>query len=87
VRTSGESRLSEFLTWQAAAPCAPMLAFVPVLWPDFGLWDFLCILMRYHLRQVRTARPVAVKSALDPQIAAVLAERRAAFWASVSAST
>lgn len=48
VRTSGESRLSEFLCWQVSEGHAQM-EFLDVLWPDFGFWHFLPILVRYQL--------------------------------------
>lgn len=38
VRTSGEHRLSDFLTWEASNA---LLYFTPVLWPDLSLWDML----------------------------------------------
>ncbi len=37
IRTSGESRLSNFLMWQASYS---ELYFSPVLWPDYGVKDF-----------------------------------------------
>ena len=37
IRTSGELRLSNFLTWQSAYS---ELYFTPVLWPDFDVDDF-----------------------------------------------
>ncbi len=37
IRTSGETRLSDFLLWQSALA---QLCFVPTLWPDFSFLDF-----------------------------------------------
>ncbi|KAL6759386.1 putative undecaprenyl diphosphate synthase-domain-containing protein [Haematococcus lacustris] len=37
IRTSGETRLSDFLLWQCAHA---QLAFVETLWPDFSFLDF-----------------------------------------------
>jgi ditrans,polycis-polyprenyl diphosphate synthase len=51
VRTSGERRLSEFLTWQLCESGA-QLEFLPVLWPDFGLQHFLPILLRYQVKRM-----------------------------------
>lgn len=51
VRTSGERRLSEFLTWQLCESGA-QLEFLPVLWPDFGFWHFLPILLRYQVERM-----------------------------------
>jgi len=35
IRTSGETRLSDFLLWQSSFS---LLQFLQVLWPDFSLW-------------------------------------------------
>ncbi|KAF6000585.1 hypothetical protein F1559_002309 [Cyanidiococcus yangmingshanensis] len=62
IRTSAEPRLSNFLLWQVAAceVCGreSQLEFVDTMWPDFGLWDLLAVLVRY-------ARNEQVKQALD----------------------
>jgi len=50
IRTGGESRLSNFLLWQAAYS---ELYFTPVLWPDFGLKDVEEALSECKLRQRR----------------------------------
>jgi undecaprenyl diphosphate synthase len=50
IRTGGESRLSNFLIWQAAYS---ELYFTPVLWPDFGLKDVEEALSEYKRRQRR----------------------------------
>jgi len=50
IRTAGESRLSNFLIWQAAYS---ELYFTPVLWPDFGLKDVEEALSEYKRRQRR----------------------------------
>lgn len=47
IRTSGEIRLSDFLTWQCSNDS--MLFFSRVMWPDFSLWNFLNILLRYQM--------------------------------------
>jgi len=50
IRTGGESRLSNFLLWQAAYS---ELYFTPVLWPDFGPKDVEEALSEYERRQRR----------------------------------
>ena len=50
IRTGGESRLSNFLLWQAAYS---ELYFTTVLWPDFGLKDIEEALSEYERRQRR----------------------------------
>jgi undecaprenyl diphosphate synthase len=53
IRTGGESRLSNFLIWQAAYS---ELYFTPVLWPDFGAKDVEEALSEYRRRQRRFGR-------------------------------
>lgn len=50
IRTSGESRLSNFLLWQTAYS---ELIFADVLWPDFGLSDLQEALREFDVRQRR----------------------------------
>jgi len=50
IRTSGEVRLSNFLTWQAAYS---ELCFVDVFWPDFRKLDLLRAIRMYQKRKRR----------------------------------
>ncbi|MDR2255364.1 MAG: isoprenyl transferase [Arthrobacter sp.] len=50
IRTSGEQRLSGFLTWQSAYS---EFYFCEALWPDFRRVDFLRALRDYELRSRR----------------------------------
>jgi undecaprenyl diphosphate synthase len=50
IRTGGETRLSNFLLWQAAYS---EFYFTPVLWPDFGGKDIEEALSEYKRRQRR----------------------------------
>ena len=50
IRTGGESRLSNFLTWQAAYA---EIYFTPVLWPDFDRREIDKALIFYRQRQRR----------------------------------
>ena len=45
VRTSGESRLSDFLLWQSSYS---VTHFTEVLWPDFGLHHLLAAIFHYQ---------------------------------------
>ena len=46
IRTSGESRLSDFLLWQLAHA---QLQFTDVLWPAFSFWDLLKALAQWQM--------------------------------------
>ena len=50
IRTSGESRISNYLLWQAAYS---ELLFVDTLWPDFGKEEFRSALEEYAKRDRR----------------------------------
>ena len=50
IRTSGETRLSDFLVWQASRAGAE-LEFVDAFWPEFSAWQFYSALFRFLLRR------------------------------------
>ncbi len=50
IRTSGETRISNFLLWQSAYA---ELYFTPVLWPDFRKEDFYKAIINYQQRERR----------------------------------
>lgn len=50
VRTSGEQRLSNFLTWKSVYS---ELYFIPTHWPALSKTDFMTILSEYECRQRR----------------------------------
>ncbi|WP_298499729.1 polyprenyl diphosphate synthase [uncultured Maritimibacter sp.] len=50
VRTSGEARTSNFLTWQSAYA---EYEFTDTLWPDFGRAEFAAVLDKFGLRERR----------------------------------
>ncbi len=50
IRTSGESRISNFLLWQLAYT---ELYFTPILWPDFRRLDFVKALIDFQQRERR----------------------------------
>eukprot|EP01126_Amoeba_proteus_P055905 TRINITY_DN696_c0_g1_i12.p1 TRINITY_DN696_c0_g1~~TRINITY_DN696_c0_g1_i12.p1 ORF type:complete len:150 (+),score=26.38 TRINITY_DN696_c0_g1_i12:626-1075(+) len=45
IRTSGETRLSDFLMWQGMSSC---VYFCPALWPDFSIFYFFLSIMYYQ---------------------------------------
>lgn len=53
VRTSGVERLSDFMLWQCHENTE--IAFLDILWPEFDLWQFLPVLLRWQ-RRVSKAR-------------------------------
>jgi len=50
IRTSGETRISNFLLWQIAYA---ELYFTPVLWPDFTHEHFYEAILNYQGRERR----------------------------------
>ncbi|XP_053967807.1 dehydrodolichyl diphosphate synthase complex subunit DHDDS [Anastrepha obliqua] len=44
-RTSGETRISDFLMWQISTT---VLYFTNILWPQITLWNFLCGIFTYQ---------------------------------------
>lgn len=53
IRTSGETRISNFLLWQLAYT---ELYFTPTLWPDFRRRDLLLALLEFQRRERRFGR-------------------------------
>lgn len=49
IRTSGETRLSDFMIWQCSYS---YIYFTTVLWPEFSAWDFMIAVFMYQ-RNVR----------------------------------
>jgi ditrans,polycis-polyprenyl diphosphate synthase len=46
VRTSGETRLSDFLLWQSTET---VLCFSNVLWPEFTYWHLLSVVFQFQI--------------------------------------
>ncbi len=59
IRTSGETRISNFLLWQLAYT---ELYFTPTLWPDFRRREFLLALLEYQRRERRFGRILSAVS-------------------------
>ncbi|XP_036141507.1 dehydrodolichyl diphosphate synthase complex subunit DHDDS-like [Monomorium pharaonis] len=53
IRTSGVSRLSDFLMWQVSNTC---IYFTDVLWPELTLWRFLAAISYYQRSDSRKVR-------------------------------
>ncbi|KAM7211840.1 Decaprenyl diphosphate synthase-like protein [Rhypophila decipiens] len=49
IRTSGVSRLSDFMLWQCHQDT--QIFFLNCLWPEFDLWHFLPVLVEWQWRQ------------------------------------
>ena len=45
IRTSGETRLSDFLLWQSSYSC---LCFQEVLWPEYSFWNLFSAILTYQ---------------------------------------
>lgn len=56
IRTSGETRLSDFLLWESSHS---VLSFCDVLWPDLKAWDFVKILLDYQTQARGRAASIA----------------------------
>lgn len=56
IRTSGESRISNFLLWQIAYS---EIAITDTLWPDFSKEEFIQILIDYQHRERRFGKVVS----------------------------
>jgi undecaprenyl diphosphate synthase len=60
IRTSGETRISNFLLWQLAYT---ELCFTPTLWPDFRRREFLLALLEDQRRERRFGRVLSTMPA------------------------
>jgi ditrans,polycis-polyprenyl diphosphate synthase len=49
VRTSGATRLSDFMLWEGNEGCH--VQFVDSLWPDFNVWDMYRILLKWSFNK------------------------------------
>lgn len=74
IRTSGERRLSEFLTWQVCSESA-MISWVNVFWPDFTFWHFSAILLRFILRFRSSNSSFKKNNQKDERITKILKKR------------
>ncbi|KPI40842.1 Dehydrodolichyl diphosphate syntase complex subunit SPAC4D7.04c [Cyphellophora attinorum] len=63
VRTSGVSRLSDFMLWQCHQDT--QIVFLEVLWPDFDLWSFLPVLWGWQWRMRKQNDAATEEEQLD----------------------
>jgi ditrans,polycis-polyprenyl diphosphate synthase len=82
VRTSGETRLSDFLLWQSSES---VLCFTTVLWPEFTFWHLLGAIFNYQVNHMAIqkmkkseTRPTSVES--TARIDAFLDKLRTEQW-------
>lgn len=54
IRTSGTTRLSDFLLWECVE--GSQVEFASALWPDFGALDLYPIILRWGLRQIKNKK-------------------------------
>lgn len=54
VRTSGVSRLSDFMLWQCHEDAH--IFFLKCFWPEFDLWHFVPVLLEWQWRQKQLGR-------------------------------
>ena len=54
IRTSSVGRLSDFMLWQCHEHTE--IVFLDVMWPEFDLWHFLPVLLRWQRRITRTRK-------------------------------
>lgn len=62
VRTSGETRLSDFMAWEIDSGCS--MEFIPNLWPEFTVWKLFQLVVKWQQRREKNSR-LALK-ALGP---------------------
>ncbi|VVT58780.1 uncharacterized protein SAPINGB_P006380 [Magnusiomyces paraingens] len=51
VRTSGETRLSDYMIWQSCDNCS--VEFIPTLWPDINSWDAFKIIFKWSYKMYK----------------------------------
>lgn len=62
IRTSGETRLSDFMAWEIDSGCS--LEFIPCLWPEFSVWKLFKLVAKWQQRRDKNSK-LALK-ALGP---------------------
>lgn len=65
IRTSGHTRLSDFLLWQCNTGCT--IEFPDVLWPDFGFLSIMSILFKWSYYKTLQLEEDAIRGK-EPQV-------------------
>lgn len=66
IRTSGHTRLSDFMLWQCNANCT--IEFVNTLWPDFKFLSIVKVLLKWSYQKTRQLEEEAVVGKEPPEI-------------------
>nr|CAX69796.1 hypothetical protein [Schistosoma japonicum] len=66
IRTSGEIRLSDFLTWQASEN-GTIYKFIGNYWPEFSWWDFLSSIFHYQMSYLQLSTLINSKQTTSIQ--------------------
>ena len=69
VRTSGESRLSDFLLWQSSYS---VTHFTDVLWPDFGLQHLMAAIFHYQSKNYHISEILNQSSSANDESTSIL---------------
>ncbi|KAL3311931.1 hypothetical protein Ciccas_009485 [Cichlidogyrus casuarinus] len=65
IRTSGEVRLSDFLSWHVSKH-ASVYSFTSVNWPEFSLWHMLAAVLHFQMNNISNYAPTEIsKRAAD----------------------
>lgn len=69
IRTSGHTRLSDFLLWQCTTECT--IEFPDVLWPDFGFISIMSILFKWSYYRTIQIEEEAIRGK-EPRVQEVI---------------
>ncbi|AOA60635.1 Cis-prenyltransferase [Komagataella phaffii CBS 7435] len=65
IRTSGHTRLSDFLTWQLSQNPTSTVVFTNTLWPNFKFWQMMWILLTWSYYQAINAGEICIMTTND----------------------
>ncbi|CAH8622022.1 unnamed protein product [Schistosoma guineensis] len=67
IRTSGEIRLSDFLTWQVLENDT-IYKFINNYWPEFSWWDFLSSILHYQISYLQLSPLINSKRMMNNKL-------------------